>query len=34
MVAGFLGLPCGLELLESNVHQDAPANGELVVLGP
>jgi hypothetical protein len=34
MVAGFLGLLGGLELLKSNVHQDAPTNGELVVLGP
>jgi len=34
MVAAFLGLPGGLELLENNVHQDAPPNGELAVLGP
>jgi len=33
MVDGFLGLLGGLELLESNVHQDAPPIGELAVLG-
>jgi hypothetical protein len=34
MLAGFSSLPHGLELLEGNVHdQDAPPNGELVVLG-
>jgi len=34
MVAGLLGLLGGLELLESNVHQDAPPIRELVLLGP
>jgi hypothetical protein len=35
MLARFLGLPHGLELLEGNVHdQNAPPNGKLVMLGP
>jgi hypothetical protein len=34
MVAIFLDLPSGLELLENNVQQDAPPNGELAMLGP
>jgi hypothetical protein len=34
MVARFLDLPSGLELLESNVQQDALPNGELAMLGP
>jgi len=32
MVVGFLGLPSGFELLESNMHQDAPPIGEIGVL--
>jgi hypothetical protein len=35
MLVGFSGLPHGLELLEGNVHdQDAPPNGELVIVKP
>ncbi len=35
MLARFLSLPHGLELLEGNVHdQDEPPNGELAVSRP
>jgi len=35
MLVGFSNLPCGLELLEGNVHdQNAPPNGELAMSRP